>query len=190
MLLPLAPPSPNCRTFTLPQPSPLLLQFMPTARSLPYAAAMMWVVKMCWIGEVGAGRQRPHSITAVQVPSNLQGSCRRPRLPSPHCCAGSHPHHSDDHAGHAAGPHAAGHPVQRLCVLQQPASHPGGLPAQVLPGWQPHICRFQRIDCSIIRFALPDLPRRPCRTSRWWCTPRAAGIQWRRSCSCCGRWAT
>lgn len=31
---------------------------MPTARSLPYAAVMMWVVKMCWIGEVGAGQRQ------------------------------------------------------------------------------------------------------------------------------------
>ncbi len=37
---------------------PPLPQFMPTARSLPYAAVMMWVVKMCWIGEVGAGQRQ------------------------------------------------------------------------------------------------------------------------------------
>lgn len=48
-------------------PSPCCAKFMPTARSLPCAAAMMWVIKMCWIGA------DPIAITATIMQGALLG---------------------------------------------------------------------------------------------------------------------
>ena len=136
-----APPLPH-GSGRLP-PSAATAQFMPTARSLPYAAVGMWVVKMCWIGE------RPPGACSAQRAGRLGSAgaahsrpCRllTPAPPVAACCcchscfscrAGPHRHHRHHHAGRAAGAHPPLHPLLRLCLLQRPDRHAGGPTAGV-----------------------------------------------------------